>query len=116
LRRMVLGLIETLSSKTGEGSASNVYDMSMGYIMINELLTSSSLRVCLLCCPLQHPYISSRSSWYIPVERGLVGTVVKYLQELTPPEMEHKLRINAKVVCQPKAHRVLLSVVCELLA
>jgi hypothetical protein len=112
---MTSRLIETLSSKTGEGSTLNVYDMSVGCIVINKLLTSSSLRMSIML-PLQHPYISSRSSWYIPVERCLVGTIIKYLQELTSPEMEHKLRINAEVARQPEAHRDLLLVVCELLA
>jgi len=65
--------------------------------------------------PFQHSNMSPHGGWYIPIERGLIGTVVKYLQELTPPKMKHELRINAEVIRQPEADRVLLSVVCKLL-
>ena len=41
------GLIETLSSRTGCGGTSKVYDISVGCIMVKELLTSSSFSTCL---------------------------------------------------------------------
>jgi hypothetical protein len=49
------GLIDTESSSTGCGGVSNVYDMSVGWIMINELFTSSSLRMCLVASARQRP-------------------------------------------------------------
>ena len=33
-----------------------------------------------------------------PVERSLIWTVIKHLQKLTPPQMEHKLRILLPVL------------------
>ena len=44
---MTSGLIDTLSSSTGCGGTSNVYDMRVGWIMMRELLTSSSFSTCL---------------------------------------------------------------------
>jgi hypothetical protein len=42
---MTSGLMETLSRSTGSGGISSPYDMSVGWIIINELLTSSSSRM-----------------------------------------------------------------------
>ena len=51
-----------------------------------------------------------------PVERCLVGRVIEHLQELASPEVEHELRVDAEVVRQPEAHRVVLPAVHEPLA
>ena len=51
-----------------------------------------------------------------PVEHSLVWTVVEYLQKLTPSQVEHKLRINAKFIREPKAASVVLAILPELLA
>ena len=51
----------------------------------------------------------------IPVVSSFIRRVVEHLQELTPPQMEHELRINHEIVVQPKARRVVLPVLCELL-
>ena len=45
--RMTSGLMDILSSNTGWGGTSNVYDINVGWIMIRELFTSSSFRMCL---------------------------------------------------------------------
>jgi hypothetical protein len=52
---------------------------------------------------------------HAPIESSLIWTVIKHLQELTPPQMEHKLRINTKIIRQPKARWVLLPIVRKLL-
>ena len=51
----------------------------------------------------------------VPVEGSLVGRVVEDLKELTPPQMKHELRINHKVVVQPKTTRIVLSIIGEFL-
>jgi len=51
-----------------------------------------------------------------PVERGLIWTVIKHLQELTSPQVEHELRINTKVIGQPEARGVFFPVIGKLLA
>lgn len=51
----------------------------------------------------------------LPVKRCLVRTVVKHLQELTTPQVEHELWVNAEIVRQPKARWVFLPVVRKLL-
>lgn len=60
----------------------------------------------------KHEAIEGRNA---PIERSLVRTVIEHLQELTPPQMEHKLRINTEIIRQPKARRVLLSIIGKLL-
>ncbi len=52
----------------------------------------------------------------VPVKRRFVGTVVEHLQELTSPQMEHELGVDAEIVRQAEACRVLLPVISELLA
>jgi hypothetical protein len=56
------------------------------------------------------------SGIYIPVERRLIRTVVEHLQELAPTQMEHELRVNAEVIPQPEACRILLPIIRKLLA
>jgi hypothetical protein len=82
--------------------------------MISELFTSSSLRMCL-----QNQGSVEGHQWHhlsLPVESGLVRTVIKDLQKLTPPEMEHELRIDAEIVRQSEARRVFFPVVGKFLA
>jgi hypothetical protein len=52
----------------------------------------------------------------VPVESGLIGTVIEHLQELTSPQMEHELRVDAEVIGQAERRRILLPIICELLA
>ena len=52
----------------------------------------------------------------LPVEGGLVGTVIEHLQELASPQMEHKLRIYAEIIRQAERRRILLPIIRELLA
>ena len=51
-----------------------------------------------------------------PVEHSLVRTVVEYLQKLTPSQVKHKLRVNAKFLREPKAVHIVLAILPELLA
>ena len=53
---------------------------------------------------------------FLPIEGGLIRTVVEHLEELTSPEMEHKLRVDAEIVRESKACRIFLSVVGKFLA
>ena len=53
---------------------------------------------------------------YPPVEHSLVWTVVEYLQKRTPSQVEHKLRINAKLFREPKAASIVLAILPKLLA
>lgn len=46
-RRMTSGLMEIESRSTGWGSTPMEYDVKVGWIMVNELLTSSRLSTCL---------------------------------------------------------------------
>ena len=70
---------------------------------MRELFTSVSLRMCLDRClgeldakrrPIKRVNIG------LPIERGLVGGIVEYLQKLTPTQMEHELRVNAETFAQ----------------
>lgn len=82
--------------------------------MIRELLTSSSLRICLgkgVKINFTKQYASR-----LPVEGGLIRTVIEHLQELTPPQVKHKLRIDTKIIRQPEARRVFLAIISEFLA
>lgn len=53
---------------------------------------------------------------HLPVESSLIWRVVEDLQELTSPQMEHELRIDAEIVREPETRRVFFSVIRELLA
>ena len=52
----------------------------------------------------------------VPVERRLVRAVVEHLEELTPPQVEHKLGVDTEVVSQSERCWVFLPIVGELLA
>lgn len=52
---------------------------------------------------------------YSPIESSLIRTVIKHLQKLAPPQMEHKLRINTEIIRQSEARRVLLPIIRKLL-
>ena len=47
---------------------------------------------------------------YMSVESSFIRGVVEDLQKLTPPKMEHELRIQGEVLLQPKRRRVVLPV------
>jgi len=84
---------------------------------MSELFTSSSLKTCLKYRGYLQSTVNGRhEAKDPPVERSLVRTVVEYLQKLTPSQVEHKLRINAKLFCEPEAARILLAILRKLLA
>jgi len=53
---------------------------------------------------------------YMPIESGLIRTVVEYLQKLTSSQMEHELGVNAKVISQSETPGILFSIIRKLLA
>ncbi len=84
---------------------------------MSEPFTSSSLKTCLKYRDNPQTTVNGRQEVkYPPVEYCLVRTVVEYLQKLTPSQVEHKLRINAKFLREPKAANILLAILPKLLA
>jgi hypothetical protein len=71
-----------------------------------ELLTSSLFRICLQdkLTISKHVGNGNKSKTPAPVKGGLVWTVIEDMKELASPQVEHELRIDAKVVRQSKAH------------
>lgn len=53
---------------------------------------------------------------HVPVESGLVGAVVEYLQELRPTEVEHKLRVEGELLRDPETVGIVFRVFSKLLA
>lgn len=51
----------------------------------------------------------------VPIVSGFIRRVVEDLQELTPPQMEHELRVNHEVVVESETARIVLPVLCKLL-
>jgi hypothetical protein len=87
--------------------------MRVGWIMINELLTSASFSTCLI--------ISKDTSYKedkegdIPVESSLIWRVVENLQELTSTQVEHELRIDREILSQLETRWIFFSVFSKLL-
>lgn len=50
-----------------------------------------------------------------PIESSLIRRIIKHLEELTPPQVEHELRINHEIIVEPEACWIVLSVIGELL-
>lgn len=86
--------------------------------MINELLTSASLRMC-LGIGVKHALAKGTVLRLVilnsPIESRLVGRIVEYLQELTSSKVEHELRVNAEALGQLETRWILLAVIGELL-
>ena len=51
----------------------------------------------------------------LPIKRRFVRTVVKDLQELRSPEVEHELRVEGEVVGQTETVRIVFAVFAEFL-
>ena len=84
---------------------------------MSEPFTSSSLKTCLKYRRVFQPTVSGRGEAKDPpVEHSLIRTVVEYLQKLTPSQVKHKLRVNAKFIREPEAVHILLAILPELLA
>ena len=94
-RRMQSGWMDATSSSTGMGGPLNVYDISVGCIMMSEF---------------QHRLPSHHQ----PVERGLVRGVVRRLQKLRPAEVEHELGVDGERAGHAERLRRVLGVLPEL--
>ncbi|RUS28971.1 hypothetical protein BC938DRAFT_481224 [Jimgerdemannia flammicorona] len=53
---------------------------------------------------------------FIPIESRFIWRVIKHLQELTPPQMEHELRVDGEIFRQPERLGLVLAIVGKLLA
>ena len=91
--------------------------MSVGWIIMSELFTSSSFKTWLRKRKkgglVHHSNIYRKENE--PIKSRLIRTVIKDLQELTPPQMKHELRIDTEIIRQPKSRRVLFPIIRKLL-